>query len=301
MTAQPLKPQNIDVIRVLLIEDNPGDARLIREMLSEAEDFSFFLECIDRISTSFERLSEEDYDVILLDLSLPDSHGFETFTKIHSQQPDVPIIVLTGIDDKNLGRKAVQKGAQDYLVKGRVEPNLLSRSILYAIDRQRMIKRLRSLSLKDNLTGLFNRRGFLSMAEQQLRMADRLGGEMVLFFADFDNLKDINDSLGHHHGDLALIEIAEILRTTFRQSDIIGRIGGDEFAILIIKSSKMKAEILVQRLEEKLVYRNAEKGRKYTLSLSIGMSLFDPKKPQKIHELLNLADREMYEQKRSKK
>lgn len=301
MDRQLVKDPEFDVIRVLLIEDNPGDARLIREMLSEAEDFSFFLECIDRVSTSFDRMANENYDVILLDLSLPDSQGFETFTRIHAQQPDVPIVVLTGIDDKNLGRKAVQKGAQDYLVKGRVEPNLLSRSILYAIDRQRMIKKLRSLSLKDNLTGLFNRRGFFSMAGQQLKMADRMEGDMVLLFADFDNLKEINDNLGHHHGDLALIEIAEILRTTFRQSDIIGRIGGDEFAILVIKSSRLNAEKLIRRLEEKLDYRNAEKDRRYILSLSIGMALYDHKNPMKIHELLSRADSEMYEQKRSKK
>ena len=130
-------------IKVLLIEDNPGDARLIQEMLDDAgatssSVFVFELAYADQLSRGLERLAEGGIDLVLLDLSLPDSHGLETFTKAHSQAPGVPMIVLTGTDDEALATKAVREGAQDYMVKGQLDGNLLARSIRYAIERHRM-------------------------------------------------------------------------------------------------------------------------------------------------------------------
>ena len=130
-------------IKVLLIEDNPGDARLIQEMLAQVKDVIFDLEHIDRLFTGLKRLGEGGIDIVLLDLSLPDSKGLETFTEVHSQTPTVPIIVLSGLADEEIAVKAVQEGAQDYLVKGSVDNNLLVRSIRYAIERKRMEEALR--------------------------------------------------------------------------------------------------------------------------------------------------------------
>jgi DNA-binding NarL/FixJ family response regulator len=128
-----------EIVRVLLIEDNPGDARLIREMLVEARSIAFALECADRLVAGLERLGQGEIDVILLDLSLPDAQGLDTFVKAHAQVPGVPIVVLTGLDDGALAIEAVQKGAQDYLVKGQVEGNLLVRVLRYAIERHRLL------------------------------------------------------------------------------------------------------------------------------------------------------------------
>ncbi|MGA9348778.1 MAG: response regulator [Anaerolineae bacterium] len=126
-----------DKLKVLLIEDNPGDARLIREILAEERGASFDVEGADRLSTGLEYLAGGDIDVVLLDLSLPDSRGLDTFARVHAQAPEVPIILLTGLDDEELAVKAVREGAQDYLVKGQVDSSLLVRSMRYAIERHR--------------------------------------------------------------------------------------------------------------------------------------------------------------------
>lgn len=137
-------------INILLVEDNPGDARLIQEILSEAAYLKFNLDHADRISGGVELLSKKNIDVVLLDLGLPDGHGINTFEKIYKIAPAVPIVVLTGIDNETLGVEAVQKGAQDYLVKGKVDGSLLFRSILYAIERQKLIGELKSARVTIN-------------------------------------------------------------------------------------------------------------------------------------------------------
>ena len=130
-------------IRILLIEDNPGDARLIGELLGTEEGASFLLEHADHLSTGLARLAQGGVDVILLDLSLPDSHGLEGLNKICTQVPKVPVVVLSGLSDEAVAINAVQEGAQDYLVKGSVDSALLVRSLHYAIERQHLRVALR--------------------------------------------------------------------------------------------------------------------------------------------------------------
>jgi two-component system, cell cycle sensor histidine kinase and response regulator CckA len=125
-------------IRVLLVEDNPGDARLIQEMLFEVKNTSFKLEWVDRLFKALDRLPQGNIDVVLLDLTMPDSSGLDTFTRLHSQNPRVPIIPLTGIDDETFAMNALRAGAQDYLVKGEVESKLLAGAIRYAIERKKV-------------------------------------------------------------------------------------------------------------------------------------------------------------------
>ncbi len=140
--------------RVLLIEDNPGDARLLREMLVEIGDAPFKLEWVDQLSKGLDRLTGGDIDAVLLDLSLPDSQGLDTFIQVHTQAPHIPITVLTGLDDTTLAVKAVREGAQDYLVKGKIDGNLLARAIRYAIERKRTEEALReSLQFSSSLLG----------------------------------------------------------------------------------------------------------------------------------------------------
>lgn len=138
-----MKDMSDKTIKVLLVEDNPGDIRLIREMLAEARGEAFELECAGRLSTGLERLAAGDIDVVLLDLSLPDSQGAETFAKAYTQTPQVPIIVLTGLGDEALAVEEVREGAQDYLIKGQVDGNLLVRAMRYAIERKRSEEALR--------------------------------------------------------------------------------------------------------------------------------------------------------------
>ncbi len=128
---------NMEHIKVLLIEDNPGDARLIQEMLAEEKNISFGLEWKDNLSEGLKHLDGGEIDIVLLDLTLPDSRGFNTFARVQEKAHQVPIIVLTGLDDETLAIRAVRQGAQDYLVKGKVDSYHLVHSILYAIARRR--------------------------------------------------------------------------------------------------------------------------------------------------------------------
>lgn len=124
-------------IQVLLVEDNPGDARLLQEILADVTSAEFELTQIDRLEAALQWLNANNCDIILLDLSLPDSHGLETIVRTCTQAPTIPIIVLTGLDDETLAISAMQEGAQDYLVKGQVNSNMLARSMRYAIERKR--------------------------------------------------------------------------------------------------------------------------------------------------------------------
>ncbi len=168
----------------------------------------------------------------------------------------------------------------------------------YSKRLEKMVQELRNQALVDELTGLYNRRGFMFLAQQQLKLANRKQMGMLLLFADFNNLKWINDTLGHHKGDLALIETANILKETFREPDIIARIGGDEFVVLATEDRREIAEILITRLQENLDTHNARGTRGYKLSLSMGIARYDPECPCSIDELLDRADSLMYAQKR---
>jgi diguanylate cyclase (GGDEF)-like protein/PAS domain S-box-containing protein len=165
-------------------------------------------------------------------------------------------------------------------------------------ERKRVEEALRALLLIDELTGLYNRRGFVTLGRQQLKAADRAKRKMLLLFADFNHLKQINDTFGHPEGDRALIEVAHAFRETFRQSDIMARIGGDEFVVLAIETDSAGAEALTTRLQENLEARNARGDLPYELSLSAGVARYDSEHPCSIDELLARADRLMYEQKR---
>jgi diguanylate cyclase (GGDEF)-like protein/PAS domain S-box-containing protein len=170
-----------------------------------------------------------------------------------------------------------------------------------AIQRARAENELRDLSLVDDLTKLYNRRGFMTLAEQQLKVANRTKKEMALFYADLDDLKRINDTFGHDEGDVALVEAAAMLRNAFRDSDILARFGGDEFVVLAIDVPVGKGASLSRRLREQFVARNARSGQDYMLSFSLGVVRYDPEEPVTIAELLTRADRLMYKDKSSKK
>jgi len=291
---------NEENTKVLLIEDNPGDVRLIKEVLAEARNTTIHLDWADRLSAGLGHLTEKKIDLILLDLSLPDSQGLDTLHKVRTQAPEMPIIVLTGLNDESLAVEAVQIGAQDYLMKGEINKNLLVRAILYAVERQRLLTELQTRSLIDDLTGLRNRRGFLTMAEQQLKTAAREKRGAFLLFAGLDGVKRIKDNLGHHKGDLALIEMADILTGAFRAADIVARIGGDKFSVFGLKNSNFKSEHIVNRLQERLEMRNRQGHHDYSLSASTGIAHYDPFCPCSLEELMAKAGRALDEQKRGK-
>jgi len=167
-------------------------------------------------------------------------------------------------------------------------------------DRKRMEEEIREMSLRDQMTDLYNRRGFITLAEQQIRAADRAKRPMLLTFIDLDGLKGINDTLGHEEGDRALIDAANVLRQTFRESDVIARLGGDEFAVLSIDAADMNPEDLSKRLQENIDAGNAKETRPYKMAMSWGTVVYDPGFPLSFDELMSLADERMYAQKKVK-
>jgi len=185
-----------------------------------------------------------------------------------------------------------------YLVGRR---RLLTLSVRDISDHKRHEQALRMLSMVDELTRLYNRRGFLTFAEQQLRMAQRSGSPVWLMFADVDDFKQINDRHGHDEGDRALQEVARLMREVFRRSDVIARFGGDEFVVLAVETSRPGAERLAMRLQQHLEARGRAGDKPYALSVSIGRAFYDPARPCSIEELIKRADARMYDQKQRRR
>jgi diguanylate cyclase (GGDEF)-like protein len=167
-----------------------------------------------------------------------------------------------------------------------------------AVKQALLDRELRHLALTDELTCVYNRRGFFAAAVHQLKLACRNAQSLLLLYCDVDNLKKINDSYGHQEGDLALIRTADALELAFRDSDILARLGGDEFVVLAAEASSQTQEVLLRRLEKCLKKSNAGESR-YELSLSVGVARFDPKRAVSLGELMAQADEAMYEQKRN--
>jgi len=177
---------------------------------------------------------------------------------------------------------------------------LLMRAVHCAVKQQKLQAELSSLALTDELTGLYNRRGFLYLTERQLKLASRSGRDMLLFFFDVDGLKRINDSFGHTEGDFALFRAAAVLGLTFRSSDVIARLGGDEFAALAIEASDHSETTIMARLRETLETLSAQEPR-YRLSLSVGVVRITSSNTSSIEELMLQADQAMYRVKRKER
>jgi diguanylate cyclase (GGDEF)-like protein len=159
---------------------------------------------------------------------------------------------------------------------------------------------LRRMGTADTLTRLLNRRGFIPSAEHQLGVAKRTHQPMALVFLDLDGLKRVNDTLGHAAGDGMITEAAYVMSQTFRASDLIGRVGGDEFCVLFATDSEDAAKVALTRLEEGVDRTNEQQGRPFSLSFSAGLAMFDPEQPSTLDELMAIADERMYEAKRAK-
>lgn len=168
--------------------------------------------------------------------------------------------------------------------------------------RKQLEDQLRQLSLTDELTGLYNRRGFIVLAEHQLKLAQnkRIEKKLLVIYVDLDGLKQINDAYGHDEGSRAIIKTSEILKQSFRQSDLVARFGGDEFVVLAIEANEENTDMIVSRLRENFRKYNAEKTHDYELSFSFGIARFDSQSEFKIENLITSADERMYHQKRSK-
>src|SRR3954466_5814797 len=243
-------------------------------MIAEDPRTAFTVHFADRLAKGLEHLSAGETTLIILDLSLPDSYGLETFTKVYTHAPAVPIIVLTGHDDDALALSAVKGGAQDYLVKSRLDRELLLRSMQYSIERKRYQVQLEHQANYDALTGLPNR-NLLHDRLRQAVYAQRGARAMAVVFIDLDHFKFVNDSLGHGTGDKLLRGMADRLRGVLREGDTVARLGGDEFVVIL--NDQGSEEVIfrgMQRIMGEICQPMTIDGKELYLTCSAGISLY---------------------------
>lgn len=285
-----------DVVRVLLVEDDPDDQFLVREMLREAASDAVLTAC-DRLSAGLGPITGGLADLVLLDLSLPDSDGLEGLRKLRKVAPEVPVVVLTGNTDVQTGVHAVHAGAQDYLVKGKVNAESLARAMRHAVERQRNERHLTELALRDPLTGLPNRVLFADRLEHALATTGRFrADELVVMFIDLDGFKAVNDEHGHAAGDELLVQAARRLLGQLRTADTVARLGGDEFVVLCEHVPRKSALSAASRVCEALAQPYSLSTGEVTVSAAVGVAI--ALSHEDSGSLLKRADTAMYDAKR---
>jgi diguanylate cyclase (GGDEF)-like protein len=277
---------------VLIVDDDESLLEMFQTALS-LEGYN--CEKAATVEEALELITDNQFDILIADIKMPGMTGLELTERAKKIRPEMAVIIMTAYIEEFSYDGAIEVGASDFIKKPFTVRELVAR-----IQHVKLQERLRSMSVTDELTGLYNRRGFFTLAEQELKLAKRLRKSIFLFYVDIDNLKDINDKFGHLEGDMMILETANILRRTFRQSDTLARIGGDEFVIVLNGAKASDAEIVSVRLQGNLDETNGTLKRGYQLSMSIGVSFYDPDNPRSIDELLTEADKSMYEQKKYK-
>jgi two-component system, cell cycle response regulator len=284
-------------LSILLVEDDPVHAHLARAALQPSPEGCDWR--LHHVSTLAEACGlAETPDLVLLDLTLPDARGLDTLRRLRERFAFVPVVLLTAVEDPEIEATALRAGAQDFLGKDELTARTLRRVVRYAMERHSAQNDLLRLSTRDELTGLLNRRGFFMTAEPLARLAERSGRTFVVFFADLNGLKAINDAHGHAAGDETIRDAAWVLQHTFRAADIVARIGGDEFAILAPDAAPDTIAIMLRRVATWQEERNREPGRPFAMSLSLGGVAWTPDEPRTLEMLLSEADMACYAAKR---
>ena len=290
--------------KVLLIEDNEGDARLLREMFKESDHHAIDLHRVESLAAAEQRLTSGGFDLIVLDLGLPDAQGLDVVRRVHLAAPRVPLVVLTGLDDEHVAAQALQEGAQDYLIKGEIETRGLLRAMRYAVERKSleetalgMAREIAHSAEHDALTGLPNRVLLNDRIGVAIAFANRHEKKSAILFLDLDGFKHVNDLLGHPIGDKLLQSIAALLLDCVRSCDTVSRQGGDEFVVLLSEVERAEdAAIIAGRMLKAVRGAHAIEGHDLHVSTSVGVSIY-PDDGLDAPSLLKNADTAMYQAK----
>jgi diguanylate cyclase (GGDEF)-like protein len=302
--------------RVLVADDN-GPSRAVVAQCLESEGFD--VESAADGSEAWTVLERADApQIAILDWRMPGLDGVEICRKVRQRGGHYRyLLLLSALGDVKYITNGLSAGADDYIVKPCDLGELLERVRVgcRVVDREQALHSaheqlkaehesrsaaLAAISMTDELTGLHNRRGFLTLADQHARLAVRRLNPFSIAFMDLNGLKSINDHLGHEAGDQAIREAAAVLRRTVRDADIVARLGGDEFVALLDGGAEA-VDVVFERLRRELDALCTEPERRYRLSLSFGAAFFDPSSPRSIEDLLALADQQMYTCKRERR
>lgn len=287
-------------IRVLLVEDNPGDAQLIVELLEEVRSHAFSITLAPTLGAGISLLRSSDFEVTIVDLGLPDAFGESAIDRIRDEAPAMPVVVVSGSSDDDLAVRAMESNRVDeFLSKNHVDGRLIARALRYAIGRRRSAMQLSHMANYDPLTGLVNRRLFEERLQRAVVRSGRTGSSVALLFIDLDKFKQVNDTYGHQCGDALLRVVGERLVPLVRESDTVARLGGDEFAILLEGLHEAEDAILVAAKIAEAMKEPIDLGESTTtVGCSIGIAVM-PDHASDCRSLVQCADSAMYQAKRS--
>ena len=242
---------------------------------------------IDRID------GHQDVDVVLVSEEIVNSVSYNIIDREIVKNRNIPYLIIN--TSEKILMEAIHSSAQDVILMNNLDIDRAIWSILHSFERNKMINRLYEDSIEDSLTGLYNRRGFLSLAEDAIELMDSLNYHII--FIDLDKMKSINDEYGHNMGDSALQEASKILKSSFREGDIISRYGGDEFIVFVSDVEDEVIDKIKKRIKDNLEIINKSKKLRYTLALTVGHSKYDPSKKESLKEVIERADKDMYDKK----
>ncbi len=284
-------------MKVLLVEDDADDAEFLRLSLLRHNTKPIDITRTDRISEAQRLLRSDRFDVVLLDLHLPDASGAECVARLKQADNEVPIVVLSGTGDEDYTVDILNRGVQDYLVKWEGDGRIILRAIRYAIERKRAEAKLNYLARYDSLTGIPNRQFLRERLEGATTRALNTGREIALLLLDLDRFKMVNDSLGHEFGDDLLRAVVQRLLSSIRGGDVLARLGGDEFAVLLEDiESRMDIETVASGIVSRFHEPFQLSGRQVSVTASVGITVYPVDNPDPV-ALLNNADIAMYQAK----
>jgi diguanylate cyclase (GGDEF)-like protein len=284
-------------MKLLLVEDNQADVDFLAASLRRQRASDVEMVNVQSLVSATERLGNEKFDIVLLDLHLPDASGLECIDAIQAIDNEIPIVVLSGQDDEEFAVSILNKGAQDYLVKWEGQGRTILRSVRYAIERKRSELRLNYMAQFDALTGIPNRQYFNDQLTRATARARRDGRKVTLLFLDLDGFKVVNDTLGHDAGDRLLKEVASRIQRSVRTGDVIARLGGDEFAVLLEGlNGPLEVETMANSLLDLISQPYHIADRQLDITTSIGITMY-PNDSADTQMLLKNADIAMYQAK----
>jgi diguanylate cyclase (GGDEF)-like protein len=263
---------------ILIVDD---DETLLPMLKEGFELQGYRCEAARSGEAALEFVKNISFDILVADIVLPGLKGFELIEKVRRLRPETVAIIMTGFINKYTYDTAIEAGASDLIKK----PFTL-KELIIRIEHAKVLKHLRETSVIDELTGLYNRRGFFTVAEQQVALAKREKRGMVMLYASLDDLGSIHDRCGPQEGDRALIDTAVILKATFRKSDIIAHLVEDAFVILTIGVAGDDIDKITGRLQKNIEAHNVMNSREYALSMSLCKLHYDPQTSRPIDELL---------------